>query len=209
MKQAQHGNQQQHANADGDDEQADFSSIDFDGRRFRRIALLRTLHEVLPPTVVFWHWTDPRNSSPRRFWYSQYTIKPFQFLYIFFTRRVLMMAQKMIHAWFVFCAMRFFPVKAARKDRKKRLRRLERRFCFKALRPEIQKEAEEILFERRSSIRFKIRGTCVYGVCPFPLCMISISALHWIYKNQEFQAKTGRKRWIKKRIRVSNSYLQS
>ena len=53
MKQAQHGNQQQHANADGDDEQADFSSIDFDGRRFRRIALLRTLHEVLPPTVAF------------------------------------------------------------------------------------------------------------------------------------------------------------
>lgn len=46
-------NQQQHANADGDDEQADFSSIDFDGRRFRRIALLRTLHEVLPPTVAF------------------------------------------------------------------------------------------------------------------------------------------------------------
>lgn len=71
-----------------------------------------------------------------------------------------------------------FPVKAARKGRKKRPRHLERRFCFKALRLKIQKEAEEILFERRSSIRFKIRGTGVYGVCPFPLCMISISALH-------------------------------
>ena len=81
------------------------------------------------------------------------------------------------------CLIRFlhdavFPVKAARKDRKKRPRHLERRFCFKALRLKIQKEAEEILFERRSSIRFKIRGTGVYGVCPFPLCMISISALH-------------------------------
>ena len=75
--------------------------------------------------------------------------------------------------------MRFFPVKAARKDRKKNAFDGSKGiFYSKALRLKIQKEAEEILFERRSSIRFKIRVTGVYGVCPFPLCMISISALH-------------------------------
>lgn len=39
----------------------------------------------------------------------------------------------------------FFSCKNSPKEQKKRPRRLERRFCSKALRPEIQKEAEEIL----------------------------------------------------------------